>query len=49
MKIELKCKKHPKGKAIQKPRVDCAACWKMWIVMHPGLVPQNYICERVAE
>jgi len=26
----MSCKKHPKYKAIRKPRVDCEDCWKMY-------------------
>ncbi len=26
----MNCKKHPKYKAIYKPRVDCLACWIMY-------------------
>lgn len=26
----MTCPKHPKYKAIRKPRVDCIPCWKMY-------------------
>ena len=30
MKTNVKCKKHPKYKAIMKPRSKCSTCIKMW-------------------
>ncbi len=29
----MKCKKHPKYKAILKPRVPCEDCWVMYLGM----------------
>jgi len=31
---ELKCKKHPKYKAIRRPRVACGVCWDMYDRKH---------------
>lgn len=31
----MTCKKHPKYKAIRKPRVDCEPCWEMYFEEHP--------------
>ena len=28
------CKKHPKYKAVKCPRVDCDACWRMYVANH---------------
>lgn len=28
----MKCRKHPKYKAIRKPRVLCPGCWWIWIL-----------------
>ena len=29
----MRCKKHPKYKAIRKPRVACPECWAMFLGM----------------
>ena len=30
----MKCKKHPKYKAVRKPRVECERCWEMYEANH---------------
>ena len=30
IQADIKCKQHPKYKAILKPRCACAFCWYMW-------------------
>jgi len=30
MSVELKCRKHPKYKAVRKPTADCEDCLKLW-------------------
>lgn len=32
----MKCKKHPKYKALRKPRTDCETCHKMYEARHKG-------------
>jgi hypothetical protein len=34
--MAVKCKKHPKYKAKQKPRVDCLGCWEAYYWDHDG-------------
>ena len=28
--VTAKCMKHPKYKAVQRPRADCGACWELF-------------------
>lgn len=37
--IQLQCKKHPKYKAVRKPRIPCADCWRLWNFKHGGPLP----------
>lgn len=30
----MKCKKHPKYKAVRKPRCNCVTCWRMYAEKH---------------
>lgn len=30
----MKCRKHPKYKAIRKPTCNCVTCWKMYAEKH---------------
>lgn len=52
----MKCKKHPRYKAIHKPRCDCKECWNMYnaksayapakIGMNTTSVPLNTLEKR---
>lgn len=30
------CPDHKRYQAIRRPRVNCEACWRLWIFRHPG-------------
>lgn len=35
----MKCKKHPKYKGINKPKVSCIDCWRVYYLKHnPGFL-----------
>lgn len=36
--LTIKCAKHPRYKAILKPRCRCTGCWQLWSVAHGGKV-----------
>lgn len=35
----LKCNKHKRYQAIQKPRIPCSDCWRLWNFKHGGPLP----------
>ena len=37
----MKCAKHPKYKAIKRPRANCEACWRMFIDATRDYVPPH--------
>lgn len=34
MSVTLKCPKHPRYKALRKPRADCFCCRHLWATVH---------------
>lgn len=34
-KTMIRCKQHPKYRAVHRPNVNCDPCWKMYISKHP--------------
>jgi hypothetical protein len=45
----MKCKKHPKYKAVRKPTSDCLYCWHKWLEKNPHPVDVKDIIEKFIE